>query len=187
MVDPGLREGESLVTEDGRPAVKRRKVEDRNADELDGAGDYLAEQDTPVSPVPFPNRIYRRMKKSEVKSQLVFIRDSLKLIGDLYHHDNMSSTPWGAEETKDFLRIIDRQIHELSPCVSANQQPSQSLKTYYRRLGESILHTTEGSTASWKLLLMETKHHLNRLERLVININNNKAASRRHPGATHLH
>lgn len=53
-----------------------------------------------------------------LESQLLFIRDSLKLISDLYHHGNRSSAAWNTNEETNFLITIDRQNEELNKCVS---------------------------------------------------------------------
>lgn len=54
----------------------------------------------------------------QVESQLVFIRDSLKLIFGLYRHNNISSVTWDTKEMEHFLVCVYRQIEELDRCVS---------------------------------------------------------------------
>lgn len=50
--------------------------------------------------------------------QLLFIRDSLQHISDLYHHGNLSSATWDTNEVDNFLITIIRQKEELDKCVS---------------------------------------------------------------------
>nr|QTY39053.1 IFNh [Lateolabrax japonicus] len=152
-------------------------------------GGQLTEQE---SPVPFPYKLYRQIRNAEVKSQLVFIRDSLELISDLYLQNNFSSVPWDTVKTEHFLMGIHRQIEELSTCVSTNrseleptQRPGSKLKRYYRRLETSTLHRTGGSAASWEVIRKETKAHLDLLDLLVNSIRTAGADSRRRSTPTH--
>uniref|UniRef100_A0A3B4WSS9 Uncharacterized protein n=1 Tax=Seriola lalandi dorsalis TaxID=1841481 RepID=A0A3B4WSS9_SERLL len=78
-------------------------------------GGQLTEQDSPVS---FPYKFYKHIRNSEVRSKVVFIRDSLVQISDLYRHDNLSSVTWDMDNTNRFRMSIDRQIDGLNTCVS---------------------------------------------------------------------
>ncbi|XP_042247786.1 interferon a3-like [Thunnus maccoyii] len=128
-------------------------------------GDPLTEEE---SPVPFPYDLYQSMRNTQVlESQLLFIRDSLKLISDLYHHGNRSSAAWNTNEETNFLITIDRQNEELNKCVSIEKPVKVLLRKYYKRLEKSTLHRTGGGTAYWELIRMETKRHLDQLEMLV--------------------
>ncbi|XP_036945276.1 interferon a3-like isoform X1 [Acanthopagrus latus] len=122
------------------------------------------------SPVPFPDKLYRRIWMAKVESQLVFVRDSLELISDLYQHDNLSSATWDTIETEHFLTVIDRQIDGLNTCVSTNSSADSRLRKYYRRLETCTVYRTGGSTVSWELIRKETKLHLERLHMLVASI-----------------
>ncbi|XP_042372703.1 interferon a3-like, partial [Plectropomus leopardus] len=97
-------------------------------------------------PVPFPYRLYERIRNSSVESQLVFIKDSLELIAGLYHHDNRSSVAWDTDKTEHFLMTIHRQMDGLSSCVSTSRLADSKLRKYYRRLETSTLYRTGGST-----------------------------------------
>nr|API68650.1 interferon h [Larimichthys crocea] len=134
--------------------------------------------------VPFPRKIYRDIYKAEVQSQLVFIRDSLKLISGLYHHDNLTSASWDTVKTEHFLISIHRQTEELNTCVLANKTSNSSLRKYYRRLARSTLHCTGGSPASWELIRKQTKLHLDQLDLLVECIKSSSAACRRRSAAS---
>lgn len=121
-------------------------------------GGQLTEQESPVS---FPYRLYRCMRNAEVinqsinhqlcqpirkldfspdslplqvESQLVFIRDSLELISDLYLHNNCSSVTWDTDKTEHFLMSIHRQTDGLKACVSRQTDrqtdTSTPLRTY---------------------------------------------------------
>ncbi|KAM3863748.1 interferon phi 1 [Diretmus argenteus] len=79
-----------------------------------------------------------------VESRLVFIRDSLELIGGLYLHGNLSSVTWDTTKIEHFLLSIYRQTDGLNSCGS--------------------------STASWELIRKETKFHLQQLDLLVATI-----------------
>ncbi|XP_042247784.1 interferon a3-like [Thunnus maccoyii] len=154
-------------------------------------GDPLTEEE---SPVPFPYDLYQSMRNTQVlESQLLFIRDSLKLISDLYHHGNRSSAAWNTNEETNFLITIDRQNEELNKCVSIEKPVKVLLRKYYKRLEKSALHRmlpvekpvnvtlseyyksleksaldrTGGGTTYWELIRMETKRHLDQLEMLV--------------------
>ncbi|XP_020496686.2 interferon phi 1 [Labrus bergylta] len=95
------------------------------------------------SPVRFPDRLYSRVRKAEVESQLVFIRDSLDLISGLYHHDNLTSVTWNTKKLEDFQAIIHRQAEELSRCVSStSRRVDVKLRNCNRRLTRSILDRT---------------------------------------------
>ncbi|XP_041828120.1 interferon phi 1 isoform X2 [Melanotaenia boesemani] len=119
------------------------------------------------SPVPFPYRLYEKVEKRKDESKLVFIRDSMKQIYDLYRHGNHSSTTWDPIRTTKFLESVNRQIKELSSCVSINKHTTSSqLSRYYKRLKNCTLSRTGGSAASWELLRKETKHHLDMLDLL---------------------
>ncbi|XP_076608558.1 interferon a3-like [Chaetodon auriga] len=139
------------------------------------------------SPVSFPYKLYESMYKAEVESQLVFIRDSLELISDLYHHDNLSSANWDTVKTEDFLMNIHRQTEELNGCVSTNKRADSKLGKYYRRLKRSTLSRTGGSTASWELIRKATKLHLDQLDLLVVFIRASAESSRRRSTPTQRH
>lgn len=57
----------------------------------------------------------------QVEVQLLFIRDSMKQIFDLYRYSNVSSASWDPVKTQNFLESINRQIQELNRCVSSRQ------------------------------------------------------------------
>ncbi|GAA6214732.1 interferon a3-like isoform X1 [Lates japonicus] len=78
-------------------------------------GDPLTTEESKVS---FPYRLYKDIRNTEVESRLVFIRDSLELILNLYHHDNRSSVAWDTDKMDRFLMSVDRQIDGLNTCVS---------------------------------------------------------------------
>ncbi|XP_030591240.1 interferon a3-like [Archocentrus centrarchus] len=151
-------------------------------------GDQLTAQDTSAPALRFPRNLYKNIRKSEVESKLVFIRDSLKLISCLYRHDNLSSAPWDADRTERFLTVIHRQITEVNACVSPSRAADSSLKRYYGRLANSTVSCAGCSTASWDLLRMETKLRLDQLELLVASIIRGSAApSRRRSAAQQQH
>uniref|UniRef100_A0A3Q0RQ83 Uncharacterized protein n=1 Tax=Amphilophus citrinellus TaxID=61819 RepID=A0A3Q0RQ83_AMPCI len=158
-----------------------KHVSNEARDLLKLMGDQLTAQDTSAPALRFPRNLYKNIRKSEVESKLVFIRDSLKLISCLYRHDNLSSAPWDADRTERFLTVIHRQITEVNACVTADS----SLKRYYGRLANSTVSCAGCSTASWDLLRMETKLRLDQLELLVASIIRGSAApSRRRSAAT---
>ncbi|XP_018516925.1 interferon a3 [Lates calcarifer] len=136
-------------------------------------GDPLTTEESKVS---FPYRLYKDIRNTEVESQLVFIRDSLELILNLYHHDNHSSIAWDTDKMDHFLMSVDRQIDGLNTCVSMNKRADSRLRKYYRRLEKRTLYLTGGAPASWELIRKETKLHLDQLELLVASI---RAATRR--------
>nr|WCF43306.1 type I interferon h [Lates calcarifer] len=136
-------------------------------------GDPLITEESKVS---FPYRLYKDIRNTEVESQLVFIRDSLELILNLYHHDNHSSIAWDTDKMDHFLMSVDRQIDGLNTCVSMNKRADSRLRKYYRRLEKRTLYLTGGAPASWELIRKETKLHLDQLELLVASI---RAATRR--------
>ncbi|XP_042249585.1 interferon phi 1 [Thunnus maccoyii] len=128
-------------------------------------GDPLTEEE---SPVPFPYDLYQSMRNTQVlESQLLFIRDSLKLISKLYRHGNRSSVAWDTDKTEHFLMNIHRQTKELNNCFSVKKKVNVTLRKYYKRLTKSTLDRTGGSAAYWELIRMETKRHLDQLEMLV--------------------
>uniref|UniRef100_A0AAQ5WY43 Uncharacterized protein n=2 Tax=Amphiprion ocellaris TaxID=80972 RepID=A0AAQ5WY43_AMPOC len=129
-------------------------------------GGQLDEQDSPRF---LSYNIYRCIETSEVESQLVFIRDSLRLISRLYQHDNVSSAAWSADKTETFRINIHRQTEELSHCVSKQQLANSKARRCYRRL-ERTLYRAVG-TASWEVLRAETKVHLEQVELLAASIN----------------
>ncbi|XP_071398881.1 interferon a3-like [Centroberyx affinis] len=144
-------------------------------------GGQLTKQECPVS---FPNNMYQRIKKAEVESRLVFIRDSLELIAGLYRHGNLSSVTWDTGKTEHFLISIHRQIDGLNSCVPTNRKPDSRLRRYYRKLARNTLSEMGGSAASWELIRKETRMHLLRLDLLVASIRGPAAASR---GRSALH
>ncbi|XP_017260009.1 interferon a3-like [Kryptolebias marmoratus] len=99
-------------------------------------GDFTNEQ----CPVAFPYNLYKKMEKRNMESQLLFIRNSLKQIYDLYRYGNLSSTAWDFVKTLDFLESVNRQIKELDSCDS--------------------------SSACWEIIRKETKRHLDQLDLL---------------------
>ncbi|XP_068192397.1 interferon a3-like [Antennarius striatus] len=130
---------------------------------LNVMGGQLTEE---ACPVYFPNKLYSNIRTAEVESQLVFIRDSLQLILDLYHHDNLSSSTWDADLTEHFLKSVERQLDGVNTCVSTHRAPDRGLRRYYRTLRRT-LHRTGSGNASWELIRKETKRHLDQLELLV--------------------
>ncbi|KAL6102332.1 uncharacterized protein ACO6RY_01960 [Pungitius sinensis] len=126
-------------------------------------GGQLTDQESPVA---FPYRLYKRIKINTVDTQLVFLRDSLKLMAGLYRHDNLSSVTWDTKKMEDFLNIIHRQIEGLNSCVSTQSQRNPPLWRYYHRLKKNTLRSTGGSPASWELIRKESKLHLDQLNQL---------------------
>uniref|UniRef100_A0A3Q3W021 Uncharacterized protein n=1 Tax=Mola mola TaxID=94237 RepID=A0A3Q3W021_MOLML len=144
-------------------------------------GGQLTEQE---SPVPFPKKLYKRIHNAEVESQLVFIRDSLKLMSRLwlrlYHHDNLPSLNWDTKKIEHFLIVILRQMDSVDTCVSLRADTStpqnSKLSKYFRKLERSTLHPKGGSTASWELIRRETKLHLDQLDLLFSSIKGRSSA-----------
>lgn len=126
-------------------------------------GGQLTEQESPVS---FPYKLYSSIRKAEVinqsvnqssalsatqkagfltwlslslqvESQLVFIRDSLELISDLYLHNNRSSVTWDTDKTEHFLMSIHRQTDGLKGCVSRQTDRQTDTSTPVRTLTSS--------------------------------------------------
>ncbi|XP_058509986.1 interferon a3-like [Solea solea] len=139
------------------------------------------------APVSFPYRFYSCIRHTEVKSQLVFIRDSLSLISDLYHHDNISSVPWETKLTHRFLIDIDSMIDGLNTCVSMQKRADTRLKKYYKRLVRRTVYCTGRSSESWQTLIRETKLHLDQLQLLVSSILHPSAAANRRRCPPHTH
>ncbi|XP_074552441.1 interferon a3-like [Halichoeres trimaculatus] len=136
------------------------------------------------NPVHFPYKLYTRIQKDEVTSQLVFVRDSLMMISDIYHHENLTSVSWDNKKMEHFLSSIHRQTVELSRCVPPSKKVNQKLRNYYRRLTRRILDQTGGSAASWELIRKETHKHLCKLDVLMNTIKYSAAASMRSPTPT---
>nr|XP_020477318.1 interferon a3-like [Monopterus albus] len=103
-------------------------------------------------PVPFPEKLYRHIRKAEVETQLIFIRDSLMEIASLYRHGNWSSVTWDAIKTTGFLSSIHRQIDELNKCVLTKKSAGSKVSNYYRRLHRFTLDSTV-STRTVEVLL----------------------------------
>uniref|UniRef100_A0A3Q1IY77 Uncharacterized protein n=1 Tax=Anabas testudineus TaxID=64144 RepID=A0A3Q1IY77_ANATE len=120
-----------------------------------------------MSPVPFPYKFYKDIRNTN-ETQLVFVRDSLKHIFELYHRGNLSSVAWDTNHTHPFLQSIHRQTDELSQCVSHTQRADRRLRKYYRRLAKKTLYHTGWSSGSWELIRKETKRHLDHLDLLVV-------------------
>ncbi|XP_047212408.1 interferon a3-like [Girardinichthys multiradiatus] len=112
--------------------------------------------------------------ESMANSKLLFIRDCLEQIYDLYrHNDGMLPAAWDSVKTTDFLESINRQIVELDKCVSAMQlhryrDPSWTLNVRhcFKDLKNQTLDRYGGSRDGWELLRRETKPHLIRLDLL---------------------
>uniref|UniRef100_A0A3B5A2R5 Uncharacterized protein n=1 Tax=Stegastes partitus TaxID=144197 RepID=A0A3B5A2R5_9TELE len=108
----------------------------------------------------------------QVESQLVFIRDSLRLIFRLYNHDNISSASWDTDKIKEFKIDIHRQTEELRSCVS-----TKSTFTANTCLLTVVLCPQVG-TASWEVLRAETIFHLEHVELLAASIKHAASTSR---------
>ncbi|XP_060883001.1 interferon a3-like [Labrus mixtus] len=145
----------------------------KSLDCIEHMGGPLTEE---ASPVLFPNSLYEHILKAEVAPQLVFIRDSLKLISDLYRHDNLTSVTWDVKKLVEFQTIIHRQVEELNTCVSTSRRMNRRLRHYYSRLTRCTLDRTGGSAASWEIIRSVTKQHLHLLDVMM----NPIAANRRH-------
>uniref|UniRef100_A0A3Q3A0Y7 Interferon a3-like n=1 Tax=Kryptolebias marmoratus TaxID=37003 RepID=A0A3Q3A0Y7_KRYMA len=120
-------------------------------------GDFTNEQ----CPVAFPYNLYKKMEKRNMESQLLFIRNSLKQIYDLYRYGNLSSTAWDFVKTLDFLESVNRQIKELDSCVT-----NSGMANYFRNLKNVTLQQTDSSSACWEIIRKETKRHLDQLDLL---------------------
>uniref|UniRef100_A0A665WNK9 Interferon a3-like n=1 Tax=Echeneis naucrates TaxID=173247 RepID=A0A665WNK9_ECHNA len=118
-------------------------------------GGQVTEQE---SPVPFPYRFYISIRTTEVRSQVVFVRDSLVQIADLYRHGNLSSVTWDTDRTNGFRMSLDRQIDELRSCTK-DQVRLQNLVQF-----------RGGGSAYWQLIRKETQLHLEQLDLLVNSI-----------------
>uniref|UniRef100_A0A3Q2FDC7 Uncharacterized protein n=1 Tax=Cyprinodon variegatus TaxID=28743 RepID=A0A3Q2FDC7_CYPVA len=94
-----------------------------------------------TSPVEFPYNLYKRMMNRQVKSQLLFIRDSMTQIYDLYRYNDMSLAAWDSVKTTDFLESIHRQIRELDECVKPTRKSPNKLqlRIYYNNLKNQTL------------------------------------------------
>lgn len=115
---------------------------------------------------------------------MVFIRDSLKEIIDLYHNGNLSSVTWNLNKTELFIITMDRQAREIDTCVIANEQSGKqtgrpadtntekrrNLSHYYKKLLRCTVHRMGGSAASWELIRQESKAHLEMLDFLQASI-----------------
>ncbi|KAK2833968.1 hypothetical protein Q5P01_017857 [Channa striata] len=134
------------------------------------------------SPVSFPYKLYRHIRRTEVQTQLVFIRESLNHIFELYHCGNLSSVTWDTSKTHHFLQSIHRQKTDLSKCVLSTKSENGRLKNYYRRLARKTLYRTAFSSASWELIRKVTEQHLEHLDLLVNSMRASAAASRRSSG-----
>ncbi|XP_033181988.1 interferon phi 1 [Anabas testudineus] len=139
-----------------------------------------------MSPVPFPYKFYKDIRNTnEVKTQLVFVRDSLKHIFELYHRGNLSSVAWDTNHTHPFLQSIHRQTDELSQCVSKHITlqlllvfslqlplyliPNEQIYCMYRDVVITPVLFVQGwSSGSWELIRKETKRHLDHLDLLVV-------------------
>ncbi|KAM4534582.1 interferon a3-like [Fundulus diaphanus] len=123
--------------------------------------------DSQTSPMRFPYNLYKMTERREVNSQLLFIRDSLKHIYDLYRYNALPAA-WDAVKTKDFLESINRQIVELDQCVESGHKEklNKKLKRYYKQLKNRIQNQNGDSSKGWELLRNETKNHLLRLDML---------------------
>uniref|UniRef100_A0A3Q3F7G3 Interferon a3-like n=1 Tax=Kryptolebias marmoratus TaxID=37003 RepID=A0A3Q3F7G3_KRYMA len=124
-------------------------------------GDFTNEQ----CPVAFPYNLYKKMEKRNMESQLLFIRNSLKQIYDLYRYGNLSSTAWDFVKTLDFLESVNRQIKELDSCVI------QILIYYWLKYSLTevltvVLYLQDSSSACWEIIRKETKRHLDQLDLL---------------------
>uniref|UniRef100_A0A665WNG7 Interferon a3-like n=1 Tax=Echeneis naucrates TaxID=173247 RepID=A0A665WNG7_ECHNA len=119
-------------------------------------GGQVTEQE---SPVPFPYRFYISIRTTEVRSQVVFVRDSLVQIADLYRHGNLSSVTWDTDRTNGFRMSLDRQIDELRTLTVAL---SVALTV--------VLCLQGGGSAYWQLIRKETQLHLEQLDLLVNSI-----------------
>uniref|UniRef100_A0A672HJN7 Interferon a3-like n=1 Tax=Salarias fasciatus TaxID=181472 RepID=A0A672HJN7_SALFA len=124
-------------------------------------------------PVHFPYPLYQHIRHAKDEIQLVFIRETLELILDLYHHDNLSSAGWDAVMSEHFQISIHRQIEELGRCVSTFYfstficQVFPLLQDFHCYLKSFLPFQTGGSKESWELLWKQTKEHLCQLELLV--------------------
>ncbi|KAM9843917.1 interferon a3-like [Aulostomus maculatus] len=130
--------------------------------------------------VSFPSKLYRDVNNSEVALQLLFIRDSLEMISELYENVSSSGVAWVANKTQNFQHVIHRQAQELSQCVSMNKTINIRLRRYFHRL-KVALQQKGGSPAAWEMIRSETKTHLQQLHLLVSSILHPSATSRR-PG-----
>ncbi|XP_060946800.1 interferon phi 1 [Limanda limanda] len=141
-------------------------------------GGQLTEDESPVS---FPYTLYAEVRLDQVDSQLIFIRDSLSRISNLYRHDNLSSYPvtWDTDMTHHFLVNLHRLKEEMSTCVLTKKHLKKPLRKYYRNLLRQTLYHTGGSTASWELIRKETELHLDQLQLLVASVINSTASRRR--------
>ncbi|XP_029945242.1 interferon phi 1 [Salarias fasciatus] len=118
-------------------------------------------------PVHFPYPLYQHIRHAKDEIQLVFIRETLELILDLYHHDNLSSAGWDAVMSEHFQISIHRQIEELGRCVETKHSTNRKLRRYFGKLKRRTLGSSGGSKESWELLWKQTKEHLCQLELLV--------------------
>uniref|UniRef100_A0A3Q3GML8 Uncharacterized protein n=1 Tax=Labrus bergylta TaxID=56723 RepID=A0A3Q3GML8_9LABR len=100
----------------------------QSLDAIEHMGGPLTEE---KGPVLFPNSLYKRIRK------LVFIRDSLKLISDLYRHDNLTSVTWDVKKLVEFQAIIHRQVEELNTCVGPNILSDALSKEYCKANAKS--------------------------------------------------
>ncbi|XP_053298706.1 interferon phi 1 [Pleuronectes platessa] len=139
-------------------------------------GGQLTEDESPVS---FPFTLYTQVRHHQEDSQLIFIRDSLSRISDLYRHDDRSSVTWDTDMTHHFLVNLHRLKEELSTCVLTKKHLNRPLRRYYRKLLRRTLCRTDGSTASWEIIRKETELHLHQLQLLVASIINSAANRRR--------
>ncbi|XP_062264046.1 interferon phi 1 [Platichthys flesus] len=138
-------------------------------------GGQLTEDENPV---PFPFTLYTHVRHQQVDSQLIFIRDSLSRISDLYDHYDRSSVSWDTVMTHHFRVNLHRLKEELSTCMLTKKHLNRPLRRYYRKLLRTLIRTG-GSIASWELIRKDTELHLHQLQLLVASIINSAANRRR--------
>uniref|UniRef100_A0A3Q2C8J3 Uncharacterized protein n=1 Tax=Cyprinodon variegatus TaxID=28743 RepID=A0A3Q2C8J3_CYPVA len=123
-----------------------------------------------TSPVEFPYNLYKRMMNRQVSDlRLLFIRDSMTQIYDLYRYNDMSLAAWDSVKTTDFLESIHRQIRELDECDLLQQlkEPDPAGESQHLIVVlTKVLFLQGGSKDGWEIVRKETKKHLTRLDRL---------------------
>ncbi|KAK5856885.1 hypothetical protein PBY51_008447 [Eleginops maclovinus] len=133
---------------------------------------------TDERPVPFPNKLYSRIRRVPVHSQLAFVEETLTLMAQLFDNANMSTAGWNQTSTDKFLMTIERQRDDISSCIPSKTSAVAGLQRYFRRLEKVTLLHTGASRGAWEQVRRESWAHLVQLDVLVQQIRDQSARRR---------
>ncbi|XP_063077030.1 interferon phi 4 [Engraulis encrasicolus] len=149
---------------------------------LDQMGGEVTED---ISPVHFPEDLYKLAKKSEPERLTWFVAQVLQEVSELMDgaleeveeeeeeskeeeskEEGEEVLQWEEKEVKDFMSTLDTQLEGTLSCVHSKNKKSRRLHLYFKKLRNETVEKMEDKVKAWELVRKEVRNHLRRVNHL---------------------